>query len=116
MWAKRVLRGESFAATAPTGVGKTSFGIAISLFLALKGKRCYIIFPTSLLVSQAAQILEEYGRRAGVEVSLNLKNTGIKAGCYHGRMGKKEKESLIILLVQPIIMVRLLEVLICQKG
>jgi len=95
MWTKRVLRGESFAATAPTGVGKTSFGIAISLFLALKGKRCYITFPTSLLVSQAAQALEDYGKRAGVEVSLNLKNTGIKAGYYHGRMGKKEKENFL---------------------
>ncbi len=63
MWAKRILRRESFAATAPTGVGKTSFGLAMSLFLALRGKRCYIVFPTSLLVIQAAETVKSMWRR-----------------------------------------------------
>ena len=52
LWAKRILRNESFAAVAPTGIGKTSFGIAMSMFLALKSKRCYILLPTTLLVKQ----------------------------------------------------------------
>lgn len=83
LWAKRVLRGESFAATAPTGVGKTSFGIAISLFLASKGKRCYLLFPTSLLVNQAVVALENYAKKSGLEVEV---------GYYHGKMKKEEKE------------------------
>ena len=94
MWAKRILRSESFAATAPTGVGKTSFGVAVSLFLALKGKRCYLIFPTSLLVTQAAETLKEYAEKAGVELSLNdvESDSDVKIGYYHGKMSKKEKE------------------------
>lgn len=86
MWAKRILRKESFAATAPTGVGKTSFGLAMSLFLALKGKRCYVIFPTSLLVIQAAETIRKYAEKAGVGTE-NL------IGYYHGRIPKREKEN-----------------------
>ena len=89
LWAKRILRGESFAATAPTGIGKTSFGLAISLFLALKGKRCYLIFPTSILVKQAVETIKKYAERVGVEINLNEPN-GI--GYYHGKLSRDEKE------------------------
>ncbi|MCM8772234.1 MAG: reverse gyrase [Candidatus Omnitrophica bacterium] len=51
-WAKRVLRGVSFALLAPTGIGKTSFGISMAAFLAKKGKKSYIVAPTKLLVEQ----------------------------------------------------------------
>lgn len=87
MWAKRVLRGESFAATAPTGIGKTSFGIVISLFQALKGKRCYLLFPTSLLVEQAVKGIERYAEKASIPCEK------LAVGYYHGKMGKKDKES-----------------------
>ena len=52
LWAKRVLRHESFAIEAPTGTGKSSFGITMAEFLALRGNRCYIIVPTTNLVKQ----------------------------------------------------------------
>ena len=84
MWARRILRGESFAATAPTGVGKTSFGVVMALFLASKGKRCYLIFPTSLLVMQAAELVREYAQKAEVDIN---------AGYYHGRLSKKDKDA-----------------------
>lgn len=93
MWAKRILRGESFAATAPTGVGKTSFGIAVSLFLALKGKRCYLIFPTSLLVTQAVETLRKYAEKIRIDLTFNELNGELNAGYYHGKMRKKERES-----------------------
>ncbi|WP_202319385.1 reverse gyrase [Archaeoglobus neptunius] len=93
LWAKRVLRGESFAATAPTGIGKTSFGIAVSLFLALKGKRCYLIFPTSLLVNQALETISGFAEKAQLEISVNEFGEGINIGYYHARLGKKEKEA-----------------------
>lgn len=50
VWAKRVLMGRSFSIVAPTGIGKTLFGLVMALFLAKRGKRSYIIVPTSLLV------------------------------------------------------------------
>ena len=87
MWARRILRNESFAATAPTGVGKTSFGLAMSLFLSLKGKRCYVVFPTSLLVIQAAEIIKNYAKKAGLEIDEKI------LGYYHGKLSKAEKDN-----------------------
>ena len=37
-WAKRVFLGNSFGLLAPTGVGKTSFGVSMASYLAMKGK------------------------------------------------------------------------------
>jgi reverse gyrase len=60
-WAKRVFLGNSFGLLAPTGVGKTSFGLSMASYLAKKGKRSYIILPTRVLVEQAVQKLINFG-------------------------------------------------------
>ncbi len=66
MWARRALAGRSFAAIAPTGVGKTAFGLVTSYYLASKGRgRSYLIFPTSLLVDQAVDTLSRYSEAVG---------------------------------------------------
>ena len=57
-WARRLLSGRSFAILAPTGVGKTTFGLVASLFLPGKA---YLIFPTRALVEQASRRLEALG-------------------------------------------------------
>ncbi len=49
-WAKKTFLKRSFALLAPTGVGKTSFGISIATFLFKRNKKSYIILPTKLLV------------------------------------------------------------------
>jgi len=54
-WAKRVILGNSFAALAPTGIGKTTFGIIMSAFL---NERSYIIVPTKALVQQIKEKLD----------------------------------------------------------
>ena len=82
-WAKRILQGDSFAALAPTGIGKTSFGIVISLFLAQRGKRSYAIMPTTPLVKQFYERAIEYSSKLG----LNLEIVA-----YHSDMRKEEKE------------------------
>lgn len=64
LWAKRVLMGQSFAVVAPTGVGKTTFGLVTSLFLEPKA---LMIFPTKILASQTGDRLEELLRRLGLE-------------------------------------------------
>ncbi|PCN50874.1 reverse gyrase, partial [Candidatus Geothermarchaeota archaeon ex4572_27] len=69
-WAKRILTGRSFAIVAPTGVGKTLFGLAMAVFLASRGRRCYVVSPTTLLVEQARRRLEEIVRASGVDVKL----------------------------------------------
>ncbi len=91
MWARRIIRGESFAATAPTGVGKTSFGLVMSLFLASKGKRCYLVLPTSLLVMQCVENIKKYADKAGISVSFN-ESGEISVGYYHGKLKKAEKD------------------------
>ncbi len=90
MWARRVLRGESFAAVAPTGVGKTSFGAAMALFLALKGRKSYILLPTTLLVNQVVASLKGYAERVGVTVSFNGEG-GVEVLHYHSSLKKDER-------------------------
>lgn len=59
-WAKRVLRGYSFSMIAPTGVGKTTFGIVTSIYLALNhGRNSLIVLPTIPLVDQVYARAEE---------------------------------------------------------
>ncbi len=60
-WARRLLRGDSFSIIAPTGVGKTTFGLVAALYLACRrGEKSYLVFPTTTLVEQALRKLESY--------------------------------------------------------
>ncbi|RLG13082.1 reverse gyrase [Candidatus Pacearchaeota archaeon] len=56
-WAKRLFLGESFAIVAPTGTGKTTFGLISSL---LTSKKALIIVPTKVLVNQVEERLLFY--------------------------------------------------------
>ncbi|MBS7654442.1 reverse gyrase [Candidatus Bathyarchaeota archaeon] len=90
VWAKRVLMGRSFSIVAPTGIGKTLFGLIMALYLAGKGKKCYIIVPTSLLVKhlldKVSVFLEKMSRIG--------EQTPIVLG-YYSEMPKREaKETL----------------------
>ncbi|WP_457601049.1 reverse gyrase, partial [Hydrogenivirga sp.] len=60
-WAKKVFLRRSFALLAPTGVGKTTFGVVTASFLAREGKKSYIILPTKLLLEQVQKRLLEAG-------------------------------------------------------
>ncbi len=97
-WAKRILRGESFAAVAPTGIGKTSFGSAVALFLALRKKKSYIILPTTLLVKQVAEDLARFCEKYGVNAGLNDEDGDVGILYYHGGLKKDEKDRFFELL------------------
>ena len=84
LWLKRIAKEASFAMIAPTGIGKTTFGIAVALYLALKGHKTYIIVPTTTLAIQLEKRIEEMSVRAGVIV---------RALVIHSRLKKKEKEA-----------------------
>ncbi len=60
LWARRVFLNESFALIAPTGVGKTTFGIAMAHFL--EGKS-YIIVPTKILAKQIYERCKEFNNK-----------------------------------------------------
>lgn len=83
-WIKRFVRGDSFTIIAPTGVGKTTFGIIVSLYLAcVRGEKSYVIVPTTTLVIQA----EEKARNFASNVACTPRIVAV-----HGRMRKAEKE------------------------
>ncbi len=78
-WIKRLTFRESFAIVAPTGTGKTTFGLLAAL--QFKGK-VLILVPTRLLVKQIGERLSELNTRTGSQRRLLV---------YLGR--KKEKEA-----------------------
>ncbi len=83
-WARRLARRDSFSIVAPTGVGKTTFGLAASLYLACtRREKSYIMLPTTTLVVQAARRLESMVER------LECKPRII---AVHSRMGRKARE------------------------
>jgi reverse gyrase len=82
-WAKRAFSGKNFAIVAPTGTGKSIFCAILSFYFALKGKRCYIILPTAILVEQM------YARIIGFSEKTKA---AIKVARYHSMLGNKEIE------------------------
>jgi len=84
-WAKRIIQKKSFSILAPTGVGKTAFAIIISLFLAQKRKKIYIVLPTTLLVKQVFEKTLNFMDKAGIDDIVVL--------AYHSGLKLSEKKS-----------------------
>ena len=83
-WARRLLSGKSFTIIAPTGMGKTVFGMFISTFLAKKGLKCYILLPTTLLVNQVSKKLLDLLENLGLNIPV---------ATYHSMLTKKESQT-----------------------
>ena len=91
LWMKRLNRAESFTAVAPTGIGKTTFGLVSALFFALKKKKTYIIVPTSILVNQLVENIKQFNQKVDLEIGLNEKKD-ITVAYYFGRLKKRFKQ------------------------
>jgi reverse gyrase len=88
MWAKRVIMGSSFALIAPTGVGKTTFGIIMAIYLALKRKwKTLIIVPTIPLANQLYRRTQEYIEKASKD--------RISVEVYHSKISNQERREII---------------------
>ncbi|MDI3474981.1 MAG: reverse gyrase [Thermococcaceae archaeon] len=85
-WVKRLLKGRSFSIIAPTGMGKSTFGAFMAVWHALKGKKSYIVVPTTPLVIQTVRKIEAIMEKANADVRLAY---------YHGNLRKKEKEEML---------------------
>ncbi len=59
-WSIRFFMNISYALLAPTGIGKTTFGLVLSKYLIEKDGKVYLIFPTQMLVNQAYDRLMEF--------------------------------------------------------
>lgn len=84
-WARRILSGKSFSIVAPTGVGKSVFGIVMSLFLAKRGKKCYLILPTKALLEQTQKKISEFIEKTKISPDWIV--------CYSGKKSEKERIS-----------------------
>ncbi len=69
-WAKRVFLNRSFALIAPTGIGKTTFGLITAIHFLRKGEASYIILPTKILVRQVKDKLLSMGVPEGDVVAV----------------------------------------------
>ena len=85
-WVKRLVRGKSFSIIAPTGMGKSTFGAFMAIYHAMKGKKSYMVVPTTPLVIQTIKKVTQLTERAGIQINLAY---------YHGNLRKKEKEEMI---------------------
>ena len=80
-WVRRFLEGESFTLIAPTGSGKTTMQIFLSIYSAWKmKKRCLILLPTSILVHQVSQKLNEFKEILGANVEIAFYHSLLKEG------------------------------------
>ncbi|MBP1912241.1 reverse gyrase [Thermococcus stetteri] len=85
-WVKRLLKGRSFSIIAPTGMGKSTFGAFMAVWHALKGKKSYIVVPTTPLVIQTVR---------KIEAIMENTNASVRLAYYHGNLRKKEKEEML---------------------
>ena len=79
-WVKRVLKGKSFAVIAPTGVGKTTFGVLMAVYFAGKGEKSYIVVPTTPLVRMVEERALKIADAAGVPARIIA---------FHSRLSQK---------------------------
>ncbi|AIF70003.1 reverse gyrase [Palaeococcus pacificus DY20341] len=84
-WVRRLIKGKSFSIIAPTGMGKSVFGSFMAVYYASKGKKSYIVLPTTPLVKQTIKKVQAFAKNAGIDVDLAY---------YHSELKKKEKESM----------------------
>ncbi len=82
LWIKRVAKKTSFAMIAPTGIGKTTFGIVTALYKARKGEKSCILVPTTTLAMQIERKMNEIMKRIGFEADVLV---------IHSKLKKSEK-------------------------
>lgn len=86
-WARRVYLGRSFSIVAPTGMGKSMFGLVMCIYLAMRGRKCYFIVPSSLLV-------QHFLERAGTFLE-KIGDKRLRVIGYYSGMPRKEGEEVL---------------------
>ncbi len=92
LWARRLIKGKSFAIIAPTGSGKTTFGIVAAIYVAYYRKgRVLMVFPTSVLADQVYKKLISFLEKLGLK-------DRIIALTYNTLLSKSERQKVLSLV------------------
>lgn len=83
-WLRKFFKNKSFSIVAPTGIGKTTFGIILSIYLALKGKKVHFLTLTSVLVHHIYQKFLSF---------IQKNNFNLDIACYSTQLKESEKVS-----------------------
>jgi reverse gyrase len=98
VWAKRIILRQSFSIIAPTGVGKTVFGVVASLYFASKGLKSYIIVPTAILVQHISEKMDFYSKKLGIRPRKICYHTGLREEERKKALKKLENDDFEILI------------------
>ncbi len=93
LWARRLIKGKSFAIIAPTGSGKTTFGIVAAIYTALKKGKVLFVLPTSVLADQV------YKKTLSFVERLNLKDR-VRVVTYNTLLSKTERQEALAKIEQ----------------
>ncbi len=109
LWIRRAAKGLSFAMIAPTGVGKTTFGVVLALYLAKeKGLKSYFMAPTTTLVMQIKERVEELARSiSGWEPRVIAIHSKLKASARKEALEAVKKGDFDILITTSNFLLRL---------
>jgi reverse gyrase len=86
VWAKRIILKQSFSIVAPTGVGKTVFGVVVATYFASKGLKSYIIVPTAILAQHISEKIDLYSEKLGIK---------LRKICYHASLREEERKDVL---------------------
>ncbi len=111
LWARRFVRGKSFAIVAPTGSGKTTFILAAALYTARRGGRVLLVFPTSALAQQVYKRLVNYVERVGLKVRLLAFHSLLSEGERQAALEAVESGNFDVLVVTSAFLPRRFELL-----
>jgi len=90
-WMYRIAQRQSFAMIAPTGVGKTTFGLVTAIYMASMGMKTYIVVPTTVLVMQYEERLLTFISKLMKDPNLAPKVSNIRVLAIHSKIPSKKR-------------------------
>jgi len=90
-WMYRIAQRQSFAMIAPTGVGKTTFGLVAAIYMASMGMKTYIVVPTTVLVMQYEERLLNFISKLMKDPHIAPKVRNIRVLAIHSKIPSKKR-------------------------
>jgi len=113
LWARRLIKGKSFSVVAPTGSGKTTFGIVASIYMVMKRKgKVLFVLPTSTLAYDVYRRFSRYGR---ADIRVVLASSILPKSELEESMAKVRNGDFDVLIITSAFLPRHMDLLINHK-